>query len=119
MKVQRILIVDDNVDHGRTLEMLLEKPHRDIQYATHPLYALDLVRNWRPHVILLDIGLPDINGYQAAERFRRLIPEVKLYAISGYSAYADRQRAFAAGFDEHFTKPVDPEALERLLAEAN
>lgn len=64
MKVQRILIVDDNVDHGRTLEKLLERPHRHIQYATHPLYALDLVRNWRPHVILLDIGLPEASRYE-------------------------------------------------------
>jgi CheY-like chemotaxis protein len=116
MSVQRILIVDDNEDHGQTLRLLLARPDREIQYATNPLYALDLVTRWRPHVIFLDIGLPDMDGYQAAQRFRRALPDVRLYAITGLSDHAGRQRAMAAGFADHFRKPLDPTALERVLA---
>jgi CheY-like chemotaxis protein len=115
MAVQRILIVDDNEDQGRTLQLLLEAPRRDVQYATNPLYALDLVKRWQPHVIFLDIGLPDLDGYQAARRFRKLLPGVRLYAITGYGTKADRQRALAAGFDDHLVKPADPATIERLL----
>ena len=114
MAVQRILIVDDN-DQGRTLQVLLEAPQREVEYATNPLYALDLVKRWQPHVIFLDIGLPDLDGYQAAQRFRKVVPAVRLYAITGYGTKADRQRALAVGFDDHLVKLVDPAILERLL----
>jgi CheY-like chemotaxis protein len=115
MPIRRILIVDDNEDHARTLTMLCEATGREVQYATNPLYALDLVTRWVPDVIFLDISMPQMDGYQAASRFRRALPRVRLYAVTGYGAQNDRSSALAAGFDEHFTKPVAWDRIEPLL----
>src|SRR5689334_8817018 len=115
MPTRRILIVDDNEDHARTLTMLCEATGREVQYATNPLYALDLVKRWVPDVIFLDINMPQLDGYQAARRFRRVLPQVRLYAVTGYGAQNDRASAMEAGFDEHFTKPVAWDTIEQLL----
>lgn len=115
MAVRRILIVDDNEQHARTLMMLVQAHGRDVRYATNPLYALDLITGWRPDVIFLDISMPEMDGYQAAQRFRRALPQVRLYAVTGYGTQGDRARALASGFDDLFVKPIGVETLERLI----
>ena len=113
--LRRILIVDDNEQHARTLMMLVQAEGRDVRYATNPLYALDLVTRWRADVIFLDISMPQMDGYQAAQRFRRALPDVRLYAVTGYGTKDDRERARGCGFDDLFVKPVGVETLERLV----
>jgi len=80
--------------------------------------ALESVETFTPHVVLLDIGLPEMNGYELASRLRSLphLGQVELVALTGYGQAEDRQRTQAAGFDFHLVKPVDPDDLRRTLA---
>ncbi|HJQ83078.1 MAG TPA: ATP-binding protein [Candidatus Binatia bacterium] len=114
-----ILVVDDNQDSAESLAMLLELAGHTVATAHDGLAALDRVRASRPDVVLLDIGLPGIDGYEVARRVR-LLPEgdgIVLVAVSGYGQEDDRRRAVEAGFDHHLVKPVDLHALERLLGQ--
>ncbi len=81
--------------------------------------ALEQALSFRPAVILLDIGLPGMDGYEIARRFRKesRLADVHLIAVTGYGQWEDKQRAEAAGFDEHLLKPIDFRALERALAQ--
>jgi CheY-like chemotaxis protein len=93
-----------------------------VGHRLHVAYAgqrgLALAEEAAPDVLLLDIGLPDIDGYQLAQRLRTLpqAADATLIALTGYGQDSDRERSIAAGFDHHLTKPVDVEALVRLLA---
>lgn len=113
-----ILIVDDNADAADTLAMYLgtvgHQPH--VAYEGHG--ALALAAEAAPDVLLLDIGLPDIDGYELAQCFRALpqTAHATLIALTGYGQHSDRARSVAAGFDHHLTKPVDVATLLRLLA---
>ena len=116
---KRILIVDDNVDAAETLSMALELFGCETRVAHSAAAALDLAAGFTPQAALLDIGLPDMNGYDLARRLRAL-PEwrqVSLIAATGWGQEKDRQLAFDAGFDHHLTKPIDFERLGLLLAE--
>jgi signal transduction histidine kinase/DNA-binding response OmpR family regulator len=116
---RRILVVDDNVDAALSLSQLLEFDGHE----THTVYgakeALEQVPIFKPDVVLLDIGLPHMNGYEVARRLRQRndMPHLRLVALTGYGQSEDRQRALAAGFDHHLAKPVDLSALERVLAQ--
>jgi CheY-like chemotaxis protein/anti-sigma regulatory factor (Ser/Thr protein kinase) len=113
-----ILIVDDNADAADTLSMYLDSAGHRLHVAYDGRRGLALAEETAPDVLLLDIGLPDIDGYQLAQRLRAL-PETAhatLIALTGYGQDADRERSIAAGFDHHLTKPVDVEALARLLS---
>jgi CheY-like chemotaxis protein len=116
---RRILIVDDNVDTANTLAMLLKPFGQETQVAHTGQRALQLAAAFRPDVILLDIGLPGMDGYQDAERVRQNegLAGVRLVAVSGYGQEADRRRSERAGFDHHLVKPVDIARLQELLAE--
>jgi PAS domain S-box-containing protein len=115
---QRVLIVDDNRDAADLLGLMLEALRTDFRVAYDGLEALRMAGEFRPDVILLDIGLPGMNGYDVA-RAIRAEPWGKgmtLVAITGWGQEEDRRRSREAGFDEHLVKPVPPVAIAQLLA---
>jgi PAS domain S-box-containing protein len=115
---RRILIVDDNRDAASSLAMLLSLLGQDTRTAHDGLEALDVAAAFRPDVVLLDIGMPKLNGYDAARRIRQEPwgQTVVLVALTGWGQEDDRLRSREAGFNSHMVKPVDPTALEKLLA---
>jgi PAS domain S-box-containing protein len=117
----RIVVVDDNQDAAETLSMALELFGCDVTVAHSAAQALDILPGAAPSVVLLDIGLPDMNGYELARRVRQLPggPAMTLVATTGWGQQKDRERAFDAGFDHHLTKPVDFETLRALLLGVN
>src|SRR6516165_3656755 len=114
----RILVVDDNPDAADSLTMMLTMMGHDIQKAYDGLEAVQAAAKFRPDVVLLDIGLPQMNGYEAARHIRQQPwgRPMTLIAVTGWGQEEDRRRALEAGCDEHLSKPVDPAALEKLLA---
>ena len=115
---QRVLIVDDNKDAATSLAMLLDMSGAATELAYDGPSALDAAARFRPDVVLMDIGLPGLNGYEVARRMRGEAwgKEATLVAITGWGQLEDRQRSKDAGFDAHLVKPVDYAALMRLLA---
>jgi PAS domain S-box-containing protein len=113
----KILIVDDNRDAADTCAMLLEASGHHVQTAYTARQALELARAFRPHALLLDIGLPDIDGYMLAEQVRAAPwgRNAVLVAVTGWGQEQDRQRAVVAGFDQHLVKPISAETVESLL----
>jgi PAS domain S-box-containing protein len=114
----RVLVVDDNLDAAATLGMLLRMAGHDARTAHDGLEALSVASGFRPHVVILDIGLPKLNGYDAARRIREQTwgKGAVLIAMTGWGQEGDRHRSKAAGFDHHMVKPVNPTALMKLLA---
>jgi len=115
---RRVMIVDDNVDAADSLALLLGLQGHETVCAYSAAAALQRVSAFAPDVVLLDIGLPDTDGYEVARRLRGLpgCAAVTLIALTGYGQPEDRERALAAGFEAHLVKPVDLEALEQMLA---
>jgi PAS domain S-box-containing protein len=114
---QRILVVDDNIDAADSLALLLQLRGHEIRTANHGLRVVDAVNDFQPGVVLLDIGLPGIDGFEVARRLRA-IPHgeaLLLIALTGYGQEDDRRRTREAGFNYHLTKPADPSVLEKLL----
>ncbi len=113
-----ILLVDDNRDAADSLAMLLGIGGHEVAAAYSARDALEMAPALMPRVIVLDIGLPDIDGCEVARRMRGM-PEldgVRLIALTGYGMEEDRRRTREAGFDHHLVKPVDPDELERAVA---
>jgi len=112
--------VDDNVDGARTLALLLQLTGHEVATAHDGVAALEAARNWRPEIILLDIGLPGLDGYEVARQLRQdaELRDVLLFALTGYGCDNDRRRAWEAGFNAHLVKPVDMDELRTLLAHA-
>jgi signal transduction histidine kinase/DNA-binding response OmpR family regulator len=114
----RILVVDDNVDSARSLAKLLKLSGHDLHVAHDGPGALEAVRSVRPEIVLLDIGLPGMNGFDVARAIRRETPErMLLVALTGYGQESDRVRSREAGFDYHLVKPVDLDRLTTLIAD--
>jgi PAS domain S-box-containing protein len=115
---RRILVVDDNADAANTLAELLQILGSEISVAHDGLSAVERVAQFSPDVVLLDIGLPDINGYEVARRIRGLegLPQPRLIALTGWGQEQDKKLAAQAGFDDHWTKPVDSDRLQQLAA---
>jgi CheY-like chemotaxis protein len=113
----RILIVDDNKDAALSLAFLLSAAGYDVVVAHEGLTALEDARRFLPQVILLDIGLPQMDGYEVARRLRAdpAFSKVPIIAITGFGQDEDRIRSRVAGFDFHFVKPIDPHFLQILL----
>jgi two-component system, chemotaxis family, CheB/CheR fusion protein len=114
---QRILIVDDNVDSAESMALLLQLNGHEVMFVQDGSAALALSSTFHPKVILLDIGLPGLDGYSVAQKLRKQ-PEtrdVMLIALTGYGQPEDRERSKAAGFDYHLVKPVDHNAIENLI----
>jgi PAS domain S-box-containing protein len=114
----RILIVDDNRDAADSLAMVLSMAGHETRIAYDGLQAVETAADYRPDVVLLDIGLPRLNGYEAARQIRQQSwgKGMILVAVTGWGQEEDKRRASEAGFDHHLTKPVDPAVLESLLA---
>jgi signal transduction histidine kinase/ActR/RegA family two-component response regulator len=115
----KILVADDNRDAADSLALLLEMSGHEVAVAHSGEEALRIARQQLPHAMILDIGMPDITGYDVARRIRAEAwgGELLLIAATGWGQKEDRDLASAAGFDRHMTKPVDPEAIEALLQE--
>ncbi|WP_053076674.1 ATP-binding protein [Caenimonas sp. SL110] len=114
----RVLVVDDNHDAGDTMGQILELLGADVRTARDGLEALATFQDYRPSVVLLDIGMPGMSGYEVAQAIRTRYPgdTTKLVALTGWGQDDDRRRARDAGFDHHMVKPADIAALEALLA---
>jgi two-component system CheB/CheR fusion protein len=114
---RRILIADDNQDAAESLSMLLKLSDHEVHVAHSGGEAFEAAKETRPDIGIFDIGMPDLNGYQLAERIRHEAwgKTMKLIALTGWGQESDKRRAVLAGFDYHLTKPVDPDQLERLF----
>ncbi len=114
----RILIADDNRDAADSLAMLLRAGGHEVRATYDGQQAVDMAEAFRPALALLDIGMPRLNGYDAARSIREkpFGRDMVLVALTGWGQPEDKQRSRSAGFDHHLVKPVDPSALERLLA---
>ena len=113
----RILVVDDSVDSAETLGELLKIWGHDVRLAHDGPGAVAAARDYRPEVVLLDIGLPGMDGFAVAAKLREEgIGGRMLVALTGYGEQQDRDRARQVGFDHHLVKPIDPETLQKLLA---
>jgi CheY-like chemotaxis protein/two-component sensor histidine kinase len=115
---QRVLVVDDNRDAAESLGMLLEMDKCIVALAFDGLQALEALETFQPAIALLDIGMPGMDGYELARRIRATHRgrEIVLVALTGWGQADDKKRAAEAGFDEHLTKPVDPEMLTRVIS---
>ena len=114
----RVLVVDDNVDAAQTLADLLLMTGHEVRMVHDGLGAVAAAVAWSPDVVLLDIGLPGLNGFEVAKRIRleAAHPAMTLVALTGYGQAADRQRSREAGFDHHLVKPADFDEVEKILA---
>lgn len=115
----RVLVVDDNRDAAETVGLFLQIAGYEVETASDGQQALACVRSFSPEVVVLDIGLPLIDGYEVARRMRRL-PQTRdalLIALTGYGQKGDQKQAMDAGFDWHLAKPADPHALAKLIAD--
>ncbi len=112
-------MVDDSEDTAEMMSTLLGMAGHDVRIAHSGPAALEAAADHRPDAIVLDIGLPGLDGYQVAQRLRQdpLTEDVVLIAASGYGQESDRRRSREAGFDHHLVKPVDPQRLQEILAE--
>jgi CheY-like chemotaxis protein len=115
---RRVLIVDDNEDAANSLALILELGGHETACVYSAMDALQRAAGFRPDVVLLDIGLPGMDGYEVAQKMRELpgLRDIRLVAVTGYGRSDDRIRARDAGFDDHLTKPVEYAVLERALA---
>jgi PAS domain S-box-containing protein len=114
---RRILVVDDNVDAAESLAVMLRRQGHEVTLAHNGPEALQAAVEQPPDVVLLDIGLPGMNGYEVAGRLRQRLcaGDCLLVAVTGYGQDEDQQRSLEAGFDHHLTKPVDPDTLLDII----
>ena len=115
---RRILVADDNKDAASTLAMILKFLGNEVRTANDGLQAVELAEEFRPDVVLLDIGMPKLNGYEACRRMREQVwcKTTYIVALTGWGQDEDKRRSQEAGFHRHLVKPVDPAALKNLLA---
>ena len=120
MSPRRILVADDNVDAAEALALQLQLAGHDVRTAADGLQALEVAESFAPHVVLLDLGMPRMDGYETARRIRRLLwgKSATLVALTGWGQAQDRQRTSAAGFDAHLVKPVTEFDLFHAIASA-
>src|SRR5262249_2287602 len=115
---RRILVVDDNQDAAEMLAVMLSSWGQTTRVAYDGLSALEAAAEFEPQVVLLDIGLPRLDGYETARRMRQQPwgPAALLVAVTGWGQESDLERSRQAGFDRHLVKPVAPQQLRSLLA---
>jgi CheY-like chemotaxis protein len=113
----RILVVDDDVDAAESQRLLLTIWGYEARSAHSGTEALESVREFRPDVVLMDLAMPGLDGYQVAERLREMPDQVDtvLVAVTGYGQEDDLRRSWRAGFAHHLVKPVEPDELASLL----
>jgi CheY-like chemotaxis protein len=114
---RRVLVADDNVDSAASLSLLLRHTGHETHVAYDGSDALEAAERLRPEVALLDIGMPQLNGYEVARRIRQQAwgVQMTLVAVTGWGQDDDKRRAEDAGFDYHLTKPLDYATLRKIL----
>jgi CheY-like chemotaxis protein len=119
LAARRFLIVDDNLDSADSMSLLLQIAGHDTHTAYDGLEALEVVTRLRPDVVLLDIGLPKLNGYEVARRIRQQDwgKSVVLVALTGWGQDEDRRKSMDAGFRRAYVKPIESDALAKLLSD--
>ena len=119
-KSRRVLVIDDNADAAQAMQMLLESDGHAVRVAHDGKDALELAVSFQPEIVLLDIGLPGMDGYRVAAELREepSLRNTRLIAVTGYGRPEDVRQARDAGFDDHMIKPIDPSALLRAIAAA-
>ena len=117
-EAERIMVVDDNHDWSEALSESLEILGYQTQVAHDAFEALEKVTQFKPQVMLIDIGMPGMDGYELVRKLRAIeeLGQPKLIAVTGMAQEADRVRALDAGFDRHFVKPLDLARLEFILS---
>jgi len=115
---RRVLLVDDSVDAAEAMSMLLETLGHEVRVMHDGPSALAMVDGFAPDVVILDIGLPGMDGFEVARelRTRAVTKSALLIALTGYGADSDKQKARDAGFDHHLVKPVSFTAIETVIA---
>jgi PAS domain S-box-containing protein len=118
--VRRILVADDNTDAAESLAMTLKLRGHEVEIAQDGRRALEIANLLHPQIALLDIGMPELNGYELARQIRSHAwgRHMRLVAVTGWGQDEDRRQALAAGFDEHLTKPIDPQRLIAVIEAA-
>ena len=114
----RVLVADDNHDSADSMALLLELDGHEVQVAYDGQSALEMAQSFRPQIAIVDIGMPRMDGYEVARALRAepWSQSLRLFALTGWGQDEHREEALRAGFDEHFTKPVDPAAIRALLS---
>lgn len=114
---RRVLVVEDNSDAVQSMTRLIRMMGHDVAYAMDGLGALEAARRFRPHVILLDIGLPDFSGHNIARQLKwdPNLQRTRIIAITGRPLSEVRQKALDAGCEEVYAKPIHPEVLEQVI----
>ena len=116
---RRVLIVEDNPDGRLSLKLLLEAFGCEVQVACDGREGVEMALNWRPDAALVDVGLPQLDGFEVARRVRAALHDrIRLVCVTAYSRAEDRKRSMEAGFDDYLIKPADPDRLRLLLAGA-
>ncbi len=117
LQPRRIVVADDNSDAAASLAVLLKMMGHDVRTANNGFQAIDIAQSFQPHLVFLDIGMPDLNGYDACRRIRAQegSKDILLIALTGWGQESDRAKAKDAGFDEHVVKPVEISRLIKLL----
>jgi PAS domain S-box-containing protein len=115
---RKVLVVDDNEDSALSMAMVLKIMGHDVRTAFDGVAALRVAEEFRPEVVLMDIGMPKLNGYDACHLLREQpwAGDILMVALTGWGQDEDRRRSFEAGFDQHLVKPVEPEEIKKLLA---
>jgi CheY-like chemotaxis protein len=113
---RRVLVVEDNPDQARTLSMLVDLMGHEVRCADTGYAALEAARALRPEVVLLDLGLPGLDGFEVARRLRQEHgAALRIIAVTAYGSDNDRMESRAAGCELHLVKPADPKFIESLL----
>ena len=114
---RRVLVVDDHADGAEMLRLLLEHEGHEVEAAGDGVTALALAASFKPEFVILDIGMPEMDGYEVAQRLRRdpATASMTLIALTGYGQDADAQRSLDSGFDTHLVKPVNVASLRRVF----
>ena len=115
---KRVLVVDDDLDTAQSMVRLIRLMGHEVEFAINGIAALGIAQRFLPDVVLLDIGLPDSRGWEVARQLRRVpaLKNTRILAITGRTQLDDVKKSLEAGCDEHFRKPLSPDALEKLLA---
>jgi CheY-like chemotaxis protein len=113
----RVLVADDIPDAAEMMRLMIECMGHDVRVAGDGVQAVEIAQQFEPQIALLDIGMPRMDGYEAARHIRAALGDrVFLVAVTGWGQEEDQRRAYAAGFDRHVTKPAEPAVLESLIA---
>jgi signal transduction histidine kinase/ActR/RegA family two-component response regulator len=114
---RRVLVAEDNVDAAEMMRVMLRLNGHDVRVAADGAEAVAVARTFKPHIAFIDIGMPRMDGYEVADRIRRMGgPPIVLVALTGWGQDEDKRRSREAGFDHHLTKPPEPDVVQRLIA---